>query len=254
MKRALRVFAIMSGLALVASTQAQAQMLKWTDRVFLDLNYVTQPLNTVDVANTSTFSIYDETGTASSTQSIAGKKDFVEFTVGARVFGNFGIGVAYSQFSTTGNGSVKVTAPHPIYYEFSRNGAGEVGDLGHKEQMIHIMGVFVLPLTNRFDVAVSAGPTIFKVEQDMLGLPQWSEVGTPFVAIQVTQAPVTTITKSKVGFNVGADVNFRIVKYVGVGAFARYASGTIPVAAEGLTSVDLKVGGFQAGGGLRIRF
>ena len=45
-------------------------------------------------------------------------------------------------------------------------------------------------------------------------------------------------------------------RVVGLGAFARYSRGTVSLDPEPMSEVaqDVRVGGFQTGGGLRLRF
>ncbi len=56
------------------------------------------------------------------------------------------------------------------------------------------------------------------------------------------------------GFNVGGDASY-FLRVVGVGGFARYGSGKVTIAEPmSETEQDVTVGGFQTGGGLRLRF
>jgi hypothetical protein len=64
----------------------------------------------------------------------------------------------------------------------------------------------------------------------------------------------SSVTDSAFGYNVGADLTYRFANNFGVGAMVRYASATVSVTPEGSDASDVKVGGFQFGGGLRIRF
>jgi hypothetical protein len=64
----------------------------------------------------------------------------------------------------------------------------------------------------------------------------------------------TTTKGSQIGFNIGADLTYRFANNVGIGAILRYAAATVTLEPDGGESSDVKVGGFQFGGGLRIRF
>ena len=60
---------------------------------------------------------------------------------------------------------------------------------------------------------------------------------------------------AEIGFNVGADMTYRFANNFGIGAIVRYAAATVSLEPEGGGDPsDVKVGGFQFGGGLRIRF
>jgi hypothetical protein len=65
----------------------------------------------------------------------------------------------------------------------------------------------------------------------------------------------STLTASKMGFNVGADLTFRFANNFGVGGMMRYSSATVTLQSDGSDATsDVKVGGFQVGAGIRIRF
>lgn len=61
---------------------------------------------------------------------------------------------------------------------------------------------------------------------------------------------VTTQSKSAIGFNVGGEGNYRLAPNYLLGIFVRYTMGKTDLPAV----PDLKVGGLQAGLGLRLRF
>jgi hypothetical protein len=77
-------------------------------------------------------------------------------------------------------------------------------------------------------------------------------------AIAITRYQTTQVDFDEAGgwgCHVGADVSWFFTGVVGVGGFGRYAPGTVDYA-DPFTDErrDLKVGGFQGGGGLRLRF
>ena len=102
-----------------------------------------------------------------------------------------------------------------------------------------------MPVANKIDVGIFAGPTIFSVKQDTIPSLTITEPGPT-----VTTAVAST-SKTTVGFNAGVDVQYMLRKKYGVGVVARYAVGsvTLPGASKKLT-----VGGFQIGVGGRFRF
>ncbi len=254
MKRVSQVLMIGAGLIALTASQADAQLPQWTDRAFLNVNGAVQSKSATDLSATSTFQQYDEQGSATMTQAIETKGGTFEISGGARVWGNFGVGLGYSTISSTGSGTVSATLPHPLYYARPRTATATLADLKQKQQAIHLMALFMLPVGERFDLAVSAGPTFFSLEQDTFVSPQMSEVGPPYGSVSLVSATKVTTSKNKVGFNVGADVTVRIMKYVGVGGFVRYAKTDVAFTPEGGTAVTVPVGGMTAGGGVRLRF
>ena len=78
----------------------------------------------------------------------------------------------------------------------------------------------MIPVANKLDVGVFAGPTIFSVKQDTVTTATVTEPG-PTVT-----APLTTVSKTSVGFNIGVDLQYMIAKRWGVGGIARYSIGS----------------------------
>ena len=256
MKRAFQLMMFVAVAAALAAP-AQAQMLSWQDHGFLNVNFgsVSKQENTISTSRT--FSLYDETGQIGSSQTFETGGTFPEFAAGIRVFGNFGIGVAYNQFSSESEGTVTASVPHPIYYDQPRSASSTVSALTHSQKAFHLMALFVLPLSDKFDVTLSAGPTFFSVEQGTINAAS-AQIGpdiAPYSTVSLTSVNKVTTSESKAGFNVGADATFRVTKYLGLGAFARYAKATVELAPEGVGStLSIDAGGMQFGGGLRIRF
>jgi hypothetical protein len=104
----------------------------------------------------------------------------------------------------------------------------------------------MVPVTDKVDVGVSFGPSIFQVSQD---IPTAITVTEPSATLASTS--VTKVDKTTVGIHFGVDVNYMITPRWGAGVLARYAWGSADL--EGATD-SLTVGGFQIGGGLRVRF
>lgn len=253
MKRASQVFMFV-GLMLTVAAQAQAQGLKWEDRGFLNVNYGAQNKAASDLTSTSTFSKYDETGQVSSAQTIESSGGMIDVAAGFRAFGNFGIGAGFNTLSKKGSGTLTAKVPHPIFYDQPRTATATVDNLEHKETAFHVMALFVLPVSDKFDVAVSAGPTFFSLEQSTLATP---EIGTdipPYTSVALTSVTMNTTKANKVGFNAGLDATFRLAKYIGVGGYVRYAGATVDIEPVSGQTVSVNVGGIQFGGGLRFRF
>jgi hypothetical protein len=100
---------------------------------------------------------------------------------------------------------------------------------------------------------VFGGPSFFQVQQGIVTGVRYSE-SYPFDSAAFASAETTSAKESKAGFNVGGDLAYFFTRQLGVG-FAAQFSGTeldVPSAAGGTHKV--RAGGFQAGGGLRVRF
>jgi len=66
---------------------------------------------------------------------------------------------------------------------------------------------------------------------------------------------ITGVKKSPVGFNIGADVTYMLTHSMGVGLLLRFAHANPSLDVPNTpTPIEVKVGGFQIGGGFRYRF
>ena len=252
MKQVFRLAVFVIGLTAFAS-QASAQALPWEGRGFLNVNFGLQVI-AEDVATTTTsFAIYDETGKLTTAQTIDSQAPFFDIGGGFRVAGNFGVGFSYSRLSATGAAVISAQVPSPVYYDQPRTATATVNDLEHVEDGYHFQALWMLPVTDKFDIVISGGPSLFRLTQGAVTAPQITEVGSPYSSVNMTVSQTST-TGSQIGFNLGADLTFRFANNVGVGAMIRYAPATVSLTIDGGDTSDVKVGGFQFGGGLRIRF
>ena len=69
--------------------------------------------------DSSTFSIYEETGAVAAAHSIGGGTLF-DVSVGARVWKNAAVGLAYSTIKNKNDAAISVRVPHPMIFGQSR--------------------------------------------------------------------------------------------------------------------------------------
>jgi hypothetical protein len=104
-----------------------------------------------------------------------------------------------------------------------------------------------MPVTDKIDVGYQFGPTIFLVSQDIPGVPTISEPGPT-----ISSLPLESSDKTTVGIHFGVDVTYMVNPRFGVGGIARYTWGSADL--DETDDESLTLGGFQIGGGLRVRF
>jgi hypothetical protein len=276
MKRVVMVSAVLGAFALmfVPGVQAQTGVVAqsgggsgsglfspWTDRIFVNLNGVGQSLpSPLEIKGGTTFSLYDETGTTSSTQTVTYKKKSIDVSGGVRVYWNLGLGVGYTSSSTVGTGMLTATSPHPLVYNAPRTAGGTLSGLDHFESAFHVMALYVVKLPSNFEAAVSVGPSFYKVSQDTIGTVGLEPEVSPYTKITLTSPKVITTEATKVGVNAGLDLawfsnlKYSVLSNVGVGVFVKYAGTTVSMTPEGAEPISMKIGGVQYGAGLRIRF
>ena len=107
-------------------------------------------------------------------------------------------------------------------------------------------------MSERFQAIVFGGPSYFWVRQDTVTDVTFSE-SYPYNEATFTGATVTRQKTQGWGYNVGVDLSYYIAEHAGVGALIRYAPATVDLP-SGAGTVQIDVGGLQAGGGVRFRF
>jgi hypothetical protein len=224
-----------------ASVPAQAQM-AWTDKGFLAVDVGGQfGAKTFDTS--STFPLYEEDATLQTTQK--GKSSPVLDIRGAyKVWGNnllVGAGISFASFKS--DVAINASIPDPAEFDQLRQVSLTASDAKHSETQFHISATWMMPVTDKIDLGFSAGPTIFLLSKDVVSALSVTEPGPSADAV------ITDESETSVGFHLGLDVQYMLNKRYGVGGLARYTWGSATV-----SSGDVTTGGFQIGGGLRVRF
>ena len=211
--------------------------------------------------DSSTFTIYNETGANVAAHSIGGGTLF-DTSVGARVWKSLAIGIAYSSLTNFNDATVGVRVPHPIIFGQSRTATATVADLEHSESVVHLQFMWMFPVTSKFELTAMVGPSFFTVRQTIANVqaPQDIVDPPPYNNLSIRTVTLTDVKDSPVGVNVGLDGTYwiRTIKGFGIGAggFVRYAGAALDLpVADGVTrDTELKAGGTQGGAGLRLRF
>jgi hypothetical protein len=222
---------------------AQAQM-TWTDKAFVNVSGGFQG-GSRTLTTSTPFDIYDETGLVSSSQEVTGG-GFFEIGAGYKVWENLAVGLAFSHSGSSSDAAVSASVPDPLLFDHQRPVSASVTDLKHSENVLHFVGTWMVPVTDKIDVGLSAGPSIFNVKQELPSAVVVAEPGPTVSSVSVDDVKKTTL-----GINLGVDVTYLVTPRVGVGGLARYTWGSAEL--DG-ASDNLTVGGFQIGGGLRLRF
>jgi hypothetical protein len=205
----------------LTATRASAQM-TWTDKGFVNVTFGVQG-GSHSLETSSTFDLYGEQGSLATTQDVGGGRSASDADV-----------------------AIAAQVPHPNLFDTLRPLAAISEGSEHSESAFHLHGTWMVPVTDKVDVGLSFGPTIFAVSQDVPAAITVSEP-TPTLA----STTITRVDKTTVGVHFGADVTYLVTPRFGAGLLLRYAWGSADI--EG-ASDSLTVGGFQIGAGLRVRF
>lgn len=229
-----------AGVVLATSSVASAQAS--TDKpIFIDVNVGAQT-QARTIESTTSFPLYAETAVINAAQSIDSGGLF-DISGGYRFHRSFGAAIGFSRFSKSGDGSIVASIPSPVAFNKPVTVTSTATDLSHSEFATNVMLVYFAPVTVKIDVNAFIGPSFFKVKQDILSATVPAGTQTASVKTQEEKGDST-------GVNAGINVNYMVQPNYGVGIFLRYAGATVDLP----SAPDVKVGGFQLGGGLRLRF
>lgn len=231
-------------LALCAlATPASAQM-TWTDKGFFNLDVGFQS-GTGDFTVTTPFELYGETGSVASTQNIGGG-GFFNISGGYKVWRNLAVGIGFTFTGSSTDANVTAEVPDDLVTDNLRTVNTTASDVSHSELQIHFTGTWMIPVTDKIDVGLNFGPTFFNVSQEVPNGVNVTEPGPTINSVSVEE-----LDESAIGIHFGVDVNYMVNKRFGAGGMIRYVWGSSDVENAG---DKLSLGGFQIGGGLRVRF
>lgn len=240
MNTPIRAIAAAALFTCAATVPAAAQTTAGADRpLFVDISAGIGGKPSALTAAT-TFTIFGEDGSAV-TQVAPGVSALADLRVGYHVTPRVAIAAAFSGSQSSVSAAATASVPSPIRFSSPTIVSLPVPDATRRELGVHLQAAFALPLTDSMVVTIAGGPSIVHLQQ-----------GLPSVAISGTTPTVVAVNESGNGFggNLGADLATFLSDRYGLGVFVRYVAANVD-----LTSASgVKVGGVQAGVGLRLRF
>ncbi len=168
-----------------------------------------------------------------------------------------GLGVSLAGTAHEDIAGLAVSVPHPLVFNASATDATVTDSaLTRTEGAWHIQAMAVAVDTPRVRVRVFGGPSYIRAEQQVIDGIKYDQAFQVFGRGNVVDITSYTSTKSvgtAWGFHAGGDVSVFFNRVVGVGGFARLSRATTEIDDYG-GAHDIKLGGLQAGAGLRLRF
>ncbi len=205
--------------------------------------------------------IYGETATASTAYTL-GTGLTIDGGGGFMFLKKLGVGVNVSSTAYPGDvATLSIRIPHPYYYSaFATDSHVTDNALVRAELGIHIQAMFVPVDNGKVRVRIFGGPSRLSVKQTVVDdffYSQTYSLYTTYNVVNIMSTSTSDTTASVFGFNVGGDVSVFFNRVIGVGGFARFVRGSVDIdnpLGGSPSTVTLKLGGIQAGGGLRLRF
>jgi outer membrane protein with beta-barrel domain len=177
------------------------------------------------------------------------------FDIGAsyRILNRLAVGVSATSLSRSIDGTFQAKIPHPFFFNTLRPISGDLSGLTHKEVGAHIYAMYFVPVSSKLDVGIFGGPSHFSVKQDFVTDVDYTS-SYPFDTATFTGAPTETVSRGATGYNVGADVSWRLSKVLAVGGLIRVTGASTTFTVASGNTIDADVGGLQTGAGVRIMF
>jgi hypothetical protein len=186
-----------------------------------------------------------------STNLTMGTSVFFDGGARIRVGRRVSIGAVGYLASGSADGTLDAQVPHPFYFGQPRDVAGNVSGLARREIGAHMELVLPVSVSPRFEIMAFGGPSYIHLEQDLVTDLTYSEAY-PYDTATFRSATTTTASKGAFGFNVGADLTWRLGRSLRGGALVRYSQADVTLPAASGNDATVRAGGLQVGAGLRI--
>jgi hypothetical protein len=232
---------VRSAIVLIAMFQADAVRAQTPPggHGFLDVN-AGLAVESGTIETSRVFSLFGESG-AVATSVAAASGALADIRVGARVGPRFGVAIAAAGGRSEAVGRATASVPSPVRFASPSIVALDAPGLKRREVGYHLQALWFRPVSEKITLAVFGGPSLIHLQQAIAGIAV--DGGSPVVT-------AANETGTGLGGNVGVDIAYLWTRRFGVGLVVRYAAASV-----NLPSADaVKVGGAQAGGGIRIRF
>jgi hypothetical protein len=181
------------------------------------------------------------------------------FDIGAGYLFNprIGIGISLGGTAHEDQAGLAVSVPHPLYFNASATDATVTsGTLARAEGAWHLQAMLVAVQTPRLRVRVFGGPSYFRAQQDTITGIKYDQTYQVFGlgnTVDISSYQTQRSEGSGWGAHAGGDISVFFNRVVGLGALVRISRGSVSMDDYGGVH-DVKVGGVQFGGGLRLKF
>ena len=171
---------------------------------------------------------------------------------GYRVWKRLAIGAGVSHHSDSSSMNLTASLPHPFFDNTFRVIEGRAP--GHRtETGVHVHLGWMMPLSPKFRLLLTAGPSFMDVSQDIVTNVQFAETF-PFDTAEFTGVDTRRASDRGTGFNAGADLWWMFGKKVAAGALVQVTRARVRLDAGDGRTISVDAGGVQVGAGLRFAF
>ena len=182
---------------------------------------------------------------------------------GAFIGRRFGVGLAVSRYSNEQPAGATLVFNHPMFHP-PLTAQFTTSPLERRETALHVQFSYRPVDTGRFTLTLFGGPSRIRVQQRLIEDLDATETFNPSAqtwSASIDDVDVKNESAAAWGAHVGADGSYFFSRYVGVGGLVRYSRATVSLAdpirsliEDDEVTTDVKAGGVQLLGGLRVRF
>ena len=151
---------------------------------------------------------------------------------------SLGIGLGYSRTSSTEAPTLTAQIPNPAIFNSPRTATASTGDLEHIESAIHLQFLWMVPISNEFQIALIFGPSFYNITQDFVGNIGITEGPPPYGTVAISSVEVLTQSERATGFTAGVDATYLFTPVFGVGGFMRFTGADADMETAGGGTVD----------------
>jgi len=209
-------------------------------------------LSSHDFTNQFTFDLYREQAHVDTQYGVPSALA-IDIGGGFRVWRNLAAVVAVTNSQSKADASITAQVPHPFFLNKARSISGTAPNLSREETAVHLDVAYMAPLSRRLLLIAFGGASIFSVNQDVVTAIAIGETY-PYDEATFTNATSTRASDSPVGFNVGADLAYRMWPSFGFGGTMRFSHATAKFTSGNVSTGSLDVGGVIVSGGVRWLF
>ncbi len=203
-----------------------------------------------EITNTWTEEIYYETATSSIGYGV--KKGFpISASIGYMITPAVGLELGVDIASRDMDGTYSSSIPHPLLFESPRSAEG-TGAYSLSENTATLSAVYAVRF-GRIGVDVFAGGAYIMAKAKVISSISFSE-SYPYDSVSLSSS-ISEISKNIFGFVGGARFLFYISKGFALFGGASYLNGKAEFSPDtGIPGPEITLGGFRAGGGLKVLF
>ena len=209
-----------------------------------------------DFTDRAEFVAAGETGTIDTTFTPKSSGGF-ELSLGARVWGPFGLGAGLTFYGpaqdSAAGGTLVARVPHPFVANAHRT-VTEPAQVKRKEVTIHTNLLYFIEATPRLRVVLGGGLSVVHADQSLVSrIEYYEDTAAAPTTVTVTGVAHASESGTGLGMNGSVDLIWAFNETVGMGAVVRYTRGTVSIDTGG-RAVEVKTGGLQTGIGIRFLF